>query len=171
MSTLTENHPGPVMGHNPSSAGSWLEQQPHFTGANKLLKGSTATYEAHQPQQSHAKPIEAIGQLVSKMPYRSFHSIRRAFATELSIAEVPLTSVSQMLGHLSIDSDRPYLSFNRRQTLLCATGFCEIPLPEYNAVVPDVNGDTIPVAIDAISASVTVLLITTASPITQFKFV
>lgn len=65
---------------------------------------------------------------VSKMPYRSFHSIRRAFATELSIAEVPLTSVSQMLGHLSIDSDRPYLSFNRRQTSLCATGFCEIPL-------------------------------------------
>ena len=65
---------------------------------------------------------------VGKMPYRSFHSIRRAFATELSIAEVPLTSVSQMLGHLSIDSDRPYLSFNRRQTSLCATGFCEIPL-------------------------------------------
>ena len=65
---------------------------------------------------------------ISKKPRRSFHSIRRAFATELSIAEVPLTSVSQMLGHESIDSDRPYLSFNRRQTSVCATGFCEIPL-------------------------------------------
>jgi integrase len=65
---------------------------------------------------------------VGKKPYRSFHSIRRAFATELSMAEVPLTSVSQMLGHQSIDSDRPYLSFNRRQTSFCATGFCEIPL-------------------------------------------
>jgi len=65
---------------------------------------------------------------VGKKPYRSFHSIRRAFATELSLAEVPLTSVSQMLGHQSIDSDRPYLSFNRRQTSFCATGFCEIPL-------------------------------------------
>ena len=65
---------------------------------------------------------------VGKKPYRSFHSIRRAFATELSIAGVPLTSVSQMLGHQSIDSDRPYLSFNRRQTSFCATGFYEIPL-------------------------------------------
>lgn len=65
---------------------------------------------------------------VVKKPYRSFHSIRRAFATELSIAEVPLTTVSQMLGHKSIDSDRPYLSFNRQQTSFCATGFYEIPL-------------------------------------------
>ena len=65
---------------------------------------------------------------VGKKPYRSFHSIRRAFATELSIAEVPLTSISQMLGHQNIDSDRPYLIFNRRQTSFCTTGFCEIPL-------------------------------------------
>lgn len=65
---------------------------------------------------------------IDKIPYRSFHSIRRAFATELSIAEIPLTSVSQMLGHRSIDSDRPYLSFNRRHTSMCATGFSEIPL-------------------------------------------
>lgn len=65
---------------------------------------------------------------VVKKSYRSFHSIRRAFATELSMAEVPLTSISQMLGHRNIDSDKPYLSFNLRQTSVCATGFCEIPL-------------------------------------------
>lgn len=45
---------------------------------------------------------------VEKKPYRSFHSLRRSFATELSVAEVPLTSISQMLGHQSIDSDRPF---------------------------------------------------------------
>jgi integrase len=65
---------------------------------------------------------------VEKKPYRSFHSLRRSFATELSVAEVPLTSISQMLGHQSIDSDRPYLSFNRKQTSLCACGFEEIPI-------------------------------------------
>ncbi len=65
---------------------------------------------------------------VNKKPYRSFHSLRRSLATELSLAEVPLTSVSQMLGHQSIDSDVPYLSFNRVQTALCAIGFNEIPI-------------------------------------------
>ncbi len=65
---------------------------------------------------------------IVKKPYRSFHSLRRALATELSLAEVPLTSVSQMLGHQSIDSDVPYLSFNRTQTSLCAMGFDMIPI-------------------------------------------
>lgn len=78
MSTLTQNHPALTLGHKPSPVDSWLTQQPRFAGANKLLKGSMATHEANetheehqpQPQQSHAKPIEPIGQLVSKMPYR-----------------------------------------------------------------------------------------------------
>lgn len=74
--------------------------------------------------------IEALCQKagVRKKPYRSFHSLRRALATELSLAEIPLTSVSQMLGHQSIDSDVPYLSFNRTQTALCAIGFDGIPV-------------------------------------------
>ncbi|MBK5262711.1 MAG: tyrosine-type recombinase/integrase [Peptostreptococcaceae bacterium] len=65
---------------------------------------------------------------IVKKPYRSFHSIRRALATELSIAEVPLTSISQILGHRDINSDQPYLSFNRQQTSLCSIGFEEITL-------------------------------------------
>lgn len=60
---------------------------------------------------------------IKKKPYRSFHSLRRAFATELSIAEVPLPIVSQMLGHTSIDSDRPYLMYNESQTTMCTTNF------------------------------------------------
>lgn len=70
MSTLTKTIPNPEMGQNPGPAGSWLDQQARFAGANKLLKDSTATHEAHQAQQNHAKPIAPIGQLVSKMPYR-----------------------------------------------------------------------------------------------------
>lgn len=65
---------------------------------------------------------------IEKKPYRSFHSLRRAFATELSIAEVPLPIVSQMLGHTSIDSDRPYLMYNETQTTMCTTSFELIPI-------------------------------------------
>ena len=65
---------------------------------------------------------------IEKKPYRSFHSLRRSFATELSLAEVPLPIVSQMLGHKSIDSDRPYLMYNESQTILCTTGFELIPV-------------------------------------------
>ncbi|CCQ95091.1 hypothetical protein CULT_2290006 [[Clostridium] ultunense Esp] len=35
-----------------------------------------------------------------------------------------------MLGHKNIDSDKPYLSFNRNQMSLCAMGFEDIPLKE-----------------------------------------
>ncbi|UZQ49574.1 tyrosine-type recombinase/integrase [Clostridium kluyveri] len=65
---------------------------------------------------------------IEKKPYRSFHSLRRAFATELSIAEVPLPIVSQMLGHTSIDSDQPYLMYNESQTTMCTTDFELIPV-------------------------------------------
>ena len=59
---------------------------------------------------------------------RSFHSIRRSFASELSASEVPLTTISQLLGHTNTDSDKPYLSYNRNQLLFCAIDFAEIPI-------------------------------------------
>lgn len=65
---------------------------------------------------------------IEKKSYRSFHSLRRSFATWLAGEEVPITTISQMLGHRSIDSDRPYLSFNRNQMIICAMGFEDIPL-------------------------------------------
>lgn len=80
---------------------------------------------------------------IQKKPYRSFHSIRRAFATELSSAEVPLTTISQMLGHTDIDSDRPYLTYNKKQTSLCAIGFSEIPMVDgvySNSYIPPIKG-------------------------------
>jgi integrase len=65
---------------------------------------------------------------INKKPYRSFHSLRRAFATELSAAEVPLPTISQMLGHTCINSDYPYLSYNKQQTSQCMIGFEKIPI-------------------------------------------
>lgn len=65
---------------------------------------------------------------VEHIPQRGFHSIRRTFATELSLADVPLETISQLLGHRRISEDKPYLSYNRDQIAFCAMGFDEIPL-------------------------------------------
>lgn len=65
---------------------------------------------------------------IPKQSYRSFHSLRRAFGTELAEAEIPVTSISQMLGHRDMGSDKAYLSFNRSQTSLCSADFSEVPI-------------------------------------------
>lgn len=65
---------------------------------------------------------------IEKIEYRSFHSLRRAFGTELAIAEIPVTSISQMLGHRDMSADKAYLSFNKTQTSLCASDFTEVPI-------------------------------------------
>lgn len=65
---------------------------------------------------------------IEKKGYRSFHSLRRAFGTELAEAEVPVTSISQMLGHSDMSSSKAYLSFNRTKTALCSADFSEVPI-------------------------------------------
>jgi integrase len=65
---------------------------------------------------------------VELKPKRGFHSLRRSFATELSMAGVPLGIISQLLGHKRIDEDKPYLTFNREQIAFCSMSFLEIPL-------------------------------------------
>ena len=65
---------------------------------------------------------------VEKIDYRSFHSLRRAFGTELTMAEVPVTSISQMLGHSDMSADKAHLSFNKTQTSLCSSDFSEVPI-------------------------------------------
>ncbi|HBW38161.1 tyrosine-type recombinase/integrase [Desulfosporosinus sp. BICA1-9] len=54
---------------------------------------------------------------VTKKPYRSFHSLRRSFGTWMAKEEVPITTISQMLGHADMDSSKPYLSFDEKQML------------------------------------------------------
>ena len=65
---------------------------------------------------------------IDKIKYRSFHSLRRAFGTELAVAEIPVTSISQMLGHKDMGAGKAYLSFNNTQTSMCASDFSEVPI-------------------------------------------
>lgn len=65
---------------------------------------------------------------VTKKPYRSFHSLRRSFASWMAKEEVPITTIAQMLGHADMDSSKPYLSFDDSRMIICTMGFEDIPL-------------------------------------------
>lgn len=65
---------------------------------------------------------------VRKIRSRSFHSLRRSFAVKMSESDVPIEMISEMLGHTSIASDKPYLTYNRDQIAFCSIGFQEVPI-------------------------------------------
>lgn len=59
---------------------------------------------------------------------RSFHSLRRFFATNLIDNDIELLTVSQLLGHSDFSSDKHYISFNKDKVKKCAKGFERIPI-------------------------------------------
>ena len=65
---------------------------------------------------------------IPKIPLRAFHSLRRAFETTLVSGGVPLETVSSMAGHKDIESDKPYLTFDRSKTDFISMGFSDVPI-------------------------------------------
>ena len=65
---------------------------------------------------------------VQKKPWRSFHSLRRSCATWMAQDSVPVTTISQLLGHASMDSSQIYLSFDDSQISTCALTFDGVPV-------------------------------------------
>lgn len=65
---------------------------------------------------------------IPKREGRSFHSVRRSFATELSSAGISLPTISQMLGHKNIDQDKPYLSYDKEKNSFCALDLSDTPV-------------------------------------------
>lgn len=108
-----------------------LHARPRSKSSNVFIRG-IAPYTALSGTVTLDKVLDdlCIKAGIEKKGHRSFHSLRRSFATWLASEEVPITTISQMLGHKSIDSDKPYLSFNRNQIAMCAMGFEDIPVKE-----------------------------------------
>ena len=77
-----------------------LEERPKSEDPHVFLR-AYPPYEAIKSTSPLDYMIDKYCRLASidKIEYRSFHSLRRAFGTELAVAEVPVTSISQMLGH------------------------------------------------------------------------
>lgn len=54
---------------------------------------------------------------------KSFHALRRSIATWMLESDIPLSTISQVLGHKCMDSAKPYLSMSERKLSECALGF------------------------------------------------
>lgn len=57
---------------------------------------------------------------------KGFHSFRRSLGSQMLSAEVPLHTISQVLGHANSNSTKPYLSSDFQKLKLCALPLCGI---------------------------------------------
>lgn len=67
---------------------------------------------------------------ISKFPWdgKAFHGVRRGLGRELILADIPITSVMQVLGHSNIDSTKPYVMLHTNELKKCALNFKGIPV-------------------------------------------
>jgi site-specific recombinase XerD len=65
---------------------------------------------------------------VEKIPGRAFHSIRRAFETVTVSRGVPIETASQLLGHASIEEDKPYITYDRERVSSVSMDFGGVPI-------------------------------------------
>lgn len=65
---------------------------------------------------------------VSKVAFRGFHSIRRAFETVMVSRGVAIETASQMMGHRTIAEDKPYITHDKNQIAFVAMGFLDVPI-------------------------------------------
>lgn len=65
---------------------------------------------------------------IKKLQGRCFHSLRRTFGTWLANEQIPIITISQLLGHTNLDSSKPYLSFDDKHLQQCAMDLSGIPI-------------------------------------------
>lgn len=58
---------------------------------------------------------------------KSFHAFRRTMGTRLIKADIPLTTVSQVLGHTNLDSTKRYLYLHDEKLLACCMDLSKYP--------------------------------------------
>jgi site-specific recombinase XerD len=106
-----------------------LDSRPE-NGEREVFLSTRPPYKALCGSYSLDTMIEKYCRLagVPKKSRRSFHSVRRAFATELSLKGVALGEISELLGHRKIRSDKPYLSYDKKHVAFVSGDFSEIPL-------------------------------------------
>lgn len=108
-----------------------LEARPESTSEYVFLK-TCAPYrklaDCGTPNNILAKYLKNAG--ISHQPGdgKSFHALRRSMGTWMLESGVPLTTISQVLGHKDQDSAKQYLSMDHERLAVCALGFQEIPV-------------------------------------------
>ncbi|WP_282432497.1 tyrosine-type recombinase/integrase [Pelotomaculum schinkii] len=74
------------------------------------------------------KYVKSAGILRQPGDGKSFHALPRSMGTWMLESGVPLTTISQVLGHKEQDSAKQYLSMDYEKLVSCALDFQEIPL-------------------------------------------
>lgn len=57
---------------------------------------------------------------------KGFHALRRTLGKGLTLAEIPIMTTAQILGHRSVDSSKQYISLDSAHLKECALGFSGI---------------------------------------------
>lgn len=67
---------------------------------------------------------------ISKVPWdgKAFHGVRRGLGRDLILANIPITSVMQVLGHTNMDSTKPYIMLHTNELKKCALNFKDVPV-------------------------------------------
>lgn len=74
------------------------------------------------------KYLKSAGILRQPGDGRSFHALRRSMGTWMLESGIPLTTISQVLGHRRQDSAKQYLFLDYGKLASCALDFREIPI-------------------------------------------
>ena len=61
---------------------------------------------------------------------KPMHAFRRGLGTRMLEMEVPLPTISNILGHTNVDSAQPYLATNLKQLQCCAIGLSDVPVSQ-----------------------------------------
>lgn len=59
---------------------------------------------------------------------KTFHAFRRSMGTWMLESDIPLSTISQVLGHKSMNSAKHYISMSEKKLSECALGFEYIPI-------------------------------------------
>ena len=65
---------------------------------------------------------------IESIPMRKFHSLRRSFETVIVSNGVDIEIASQMMGHKTIDEDKPYITYDRKKSSLVSMSFADVPI-------------------------------------------
>lgn len=67
---------------------------------------------------------------ISKKPWdgKAIHGVRHGLGRNLVLANVPITSVMQILGHTNMDSTKPYIMLHTNELKKCALNFKDVPV-------------------------------------------
>lgn len=102
------------------------------TDSKKIFVRINAPYTPLQTTASLDAILAKYQQKVNfdKKPWdgKAFHGARRGLGRELILSDVPVTTVTQILGHSNLDSTKPYIMLNTNELKECALDFKDIPL-------------------------------------------